>query len=135
MNKSGTIGSRTTFAIALGIMLLAASSVSMVLIHRGHVAAGITGFISMICLLEFVTCGWAVLENLVTWRDRVVVFGTVVHIAAAGLFLAIWLRSMEPSLAAILFPMTLAALLLIQSQTVRLIRVRWLKARSARTAE
>lgn len=135
MSRSETMGFRTIFAVALSVLLLVATAVSTVLIHRGHTSAGMVGLVSVLCLLELVMCGWAAWERLIHPHEGIVVGGMAAHIAAAGLFLAIWLRGTELNHGVILFPMTLAPLLLIQSQTVRVIHERWLKAESARTVE
>ncbi len=89
------------------------------------------GLLTILCLYHFMTCGWAALEKLITWRDRAVVFAAVVNVAAAGLFIGMWLRGIE--LAGIVVPITLLILSLIPLPTVRLIHERWLKAESART--
>jgi len=129
------MGFRTIFAVALGVILLVTTAVSTILIQRGHTLAGMVGLVSVLCLLELVMCGWAASERLVQPYEGIVAGGLAAHIAAAGLFLAMWLRDTELNHGAILFPMTLAPLLLIQSQTMRLIHKRWLIATSARTTE
>jgi hypothetical protein len=93
------------------------------------------GLLTIICLYYFMTCEWAATEKLISWRDRAVVFAAVVYVAAAGLFVGMWLRGMELGLAGIVVPITLLTLSLIPLPTVRLIHERWLKAESATTVE
>ncbi|MBX3450524.1 MAG: hypothetical protein KF777_13230 [Planctomycetaceae bacterium] len=131
MSRSTTSGIRTILRIALCLLLFIPIPYFCVLIFQGHTAAGMAGLLTICCLYYFMTCGWAALEKLITWRDRAVVFAAVVYVAAAGLFIGMWLRGIE--LSGILVPITLLTLCLIQLPTVRLIHERWLKAGSPRT--
>ena len=135
MSRSTTSGIRTTLRIALCLLLFIPIPFFCVLIFQGHTAAGMAGLLTIICLYHFMTCEWAAAEKLISWRDRAVVFAAVVYVAAAGLFVGMWLRGMELGLAGIVVPITLLTLCLIQLPTVRVIHERWLKAESARTVE
>lgn len=133
MSRSTTSGMRTTLRIALCLLLFIPIPFLSVLIFQGHTAAGMAGSLTIFCLYHFMTWGWAAAEKLISWRDRAVVFAAVVNVAAAGLFVGMWLRGIE--LAGILVPITLLTLCLIQLPIVRVIHERWLKTRSVSTVE